>query len=148
LAFLAHSLKGTAGNLCADGFRALAARTESHARAERTAASLDAFRLVYALDKLLFEVTVRLDGVRAAARVSGATSPLDPAALSEAIDRLEALLAVDDTAANSTFAEFQELFLQAFGEQALQLGQRIERFDYQAALDILRAVKAVQPRPA
>ncbi|AFL74100.1 PAS domain S-box protein [Thiocystis violascens] len=148
LAFLAHSLKGTAGNLCADGFRDLAARTESHARAERTAASLDAFRLAHALDKLLLEVTVRLDWVRVAARVPGATSPFDPAALAEAIERLEALLAVDDTAANSTFAQFQGLFLQAFGEQAHQLGQQIERFDYQTALDTLRAVKAVPPRPA
>ncbi len=147
LAFLAHSLKGTAGNLCAEGFRGLAARTESHARAERLEASLEAFQLASALDTLLLDIAGRLETFTASiTQADSVTSPVDPAALSEALDRLESLLAVDDTVANAVFKKFQGVLVQAFGEQARQLGQQIEHFDYQTALDTLRAIKASKPR--
>jgi len=59
----------------------------------------------------------------------------------EVIARLETLLMIDDTAANTTFEEHEALLRQLFGELAQQLGRQIERFDYQAALETLRTLK-------
>ncbi|MBK5964476.1 histidine kinase [Thiocystis minor] len=143
IAFLAHSLKGTAGNLCADAFRELATSTENNARAERSEASRQAFRLANALETVLKEIATRLEEfVAPMAEDPSVAVPIDEAVLSEAIARLESQLVIDDTAANATFKAFQPLFLRALGEQARQLGRQIECFDYPTALDTLRAAKA------
>jgi PAS domain S-box-containing protein len=142
LAFIAHSLKSTAGNLFADRLRELAASTESNARVECPEASLQAFQLANALETVLREITRWL--AKFATVAVDETLPVDPVALSALIDRLDSLLVIDDTAANAIFDEYQDLLLQAFGESARQLGRQIARFDYQAALATLRTAKAAR----
>ncbi|MBK1640406.1 histidine kinase [Chromatium okenii] len=140
LAFLAHGLKSTAGNLFAVPLQTLAAATERSARAKLPAAINQAFQLAELLEMLLSEIQA-WQRERAPAPLPAAPVTLEPALVMEVIARLETLLMIDDTAANTTFDENEALLRQLFGELAQQLGRQIERFDYQAALETLRTLK-------
>ncbi len=143
IAFLAHSIKGTAGNLFADHLRELSASTENNARAERPDAYRQAARLAGLLDILLREIA-DWQAAADAPKVMDADvpPPIDWCRLNDTLARLESLLALDDTAANTLFDESQSLLLQAFGEQTQRLGRHIQHFDYPAALDVLREARA------
>ena len=144
IAFLAHSLKGTAGNLFANRLRELSASTENNARADRPDAYRQAARLAGLLDVLLREIADWQAAADAPAKAmdAAASPPIDRDRLTDVLARLESLLALDDTAANALFDEAQPLLLQAFGEHTLRLGRHIQQFDYAAALDVLREARA------
>jgi two-component system, sensor histidine kinase and response regulator len=141
LAFLAHGLKSTAGNLFAQRLQALAAETERSARAEAVAALQLALQLADLLELLQCELRERLADC-AVPVAAPELRPVDPARVTAVLARLEALLAIDDTAANATFEEAEALLLQVFGERARQLGRYIERFDYPTALETLQLLKS------
>ncbi len=146
VAFIAHRLKGTAGNLFAHGFHRLAVTTEESARAQRTETARAAHQLADALDELLQEIRQSRwlrDEPPSAPTPRGA----DPEALSEVLRRLESLLTEDDTTANDTYDRHQSLLILAFGDRARQLGAEIKRFDYQSALDRLHNLTDPPPSP-
>ncbi|GEM_PF-2040874 len=140
LAFFAHGLKSTAGNLFAVPLQTLAATTERSARAKLPEAINQAFQLADQLEMLLREIQAWLREHTPAA-LPAAPVTLEPTLVAEVIARLETLLMIDDTAANTIFEENEVLLRQQFGELAQQLGRQIERFDYQAALDTLLEMK-------
>ena len=65
---------------------------------------------------------------------------VDRAALRQALAELEPLLGASDVRANQVFAAHRALLMAAFGPLARELEQRIERFEYFEALDILHAL--------
>ena len=136
LAFLAHTLKGTAGNLFAKRLQTLAATIEFNARAELPEAGRQAFQLATLLEALLRDITRRLETF--AAPALDLAPEVDSVVMAALINQLEALLMIDDTAVNTIFEEHEALLLRFFGEQVRQFGRQIERFDYQAALETLR----------
>ncbi|MBK1695355.1 histidine kinase [Chromatium weissei] len=141
LAFLAHTLKGTAGNLFAKRLQTLAASAEYNARAELPEATRQAFQLANVLETLLRDITHRLD-VLTAPHLDQSVIAVESEAITALIDKLEALLVIDDTAVSTLFEENEALLIRTFGEQARQLNRQIERFDYQLALNTLRTLKA------
>ncbi len=64
----------------------------------------------------------------------------DPVKARQVLDRLRALLATDDTAANALFAEFEALLRSTFGQAVDQLGACIAAFDYPKAQEMLRTL--------
>ncbi|WP_347338121.1 PAS domain S-box protein [Chromatium okenii] len=141
LAFLAHTLKGTAGNLFAKRLQTLAASTEYNARAELPEATRQAFQLANLLETLLRDITDRLVVLTPPTINPSVVIDIESKVIAALIDQLEALLMIDDTAVNTLFEENEALLLRTFGEQARQLNRQIERFDYQAALNTLRTFK-------
>ncbi|EXJ16763.1 PAS domain S-box protein [Imhoffiella purpurea] len=141
LAFLAHSLKGTAGNLFANGFADLAALAESSAREARPDAVRRARQLADALDSMLGEMRAwRLrEGAESGSEVSSCSDSIDPDVLTQVVSRLESLLATDDSAVSRAFERDEPLLVRAFGEQARQLGREIRLFDFSTALVTLRS---------
>ena len=59
--------------------------------------------------------------------------------------RLETLLVEDDMRANELFRDSAALLRLALGNQADELGQWINGFDYPAALAALRVIRASRP---
>ncbi|MBK1721634.1 PAS domain S-box protein [Thiocystis violacea] len=148
VAFIAHRLKGTAGNLFASGLSLLAVRAETEARERRIGIARIAGTLADALDATMSEIRASR-WIAVAAPAGEAAWPeqaADGVSLSEAVDRLQALLEMDDTAANDAYERDQGVLLQSFGADAERLGAEIKGFEYQAALETLRALMVVRMR--
>ncbi len=134
---LAHALKGVAGNLAAPGLAEAAGALE---RAVRTAAADDEVErsgvdLVAALDALVA-------GIRSAlAMVEEGTDSgvADRARLDAVGERLQVLLEAGDMAANDLARSERGLLQAGLGELGERLLDRIEAYDYEAALALLRA---------
>jgi two-component system, sensor histidine kinase and response regulator len=142
LVFIAHRLKGTAGNLFAKSLHALAAETEQRARALDIAAPRLGFELADALDRLLAEIGASR-WMRDPTETTGGdtpteASPIDRAEIGAILDRLATLLDMDDTEANQLYARHQDLLHRVLGEPAERLGTEIKGFDYPAARETLR----------
>jgi hypothetical protein len=58
------------------------------------------------------------------------------------IDELEPLIAHDDTAAGERYEGARALLTATLGQEAITLGQHLEAFDYPAALQSLRRIRA------
>ena len=145
LVFIAHRLKGTAGNLFANRLHQLATETETCARALDLAAPRLALELAEALDGLLTEINAS-HWLRTTAAVSNTcampASSLTAADVTAILDQLAALLAADDTESNRFFAAHQALLQQTFGARVNRLEAEIKQFDYQAAREVLRGLKS------
>ena len=148
LVFIAHRLKGTAGNLFAKSLQTLAAETEARARALDIEAPRLARELADALDRLLAEIGAgrwMRDHREVPGDTSAELSSVDHTEIAAILDRLAALLDTDDTGANTLYARHQRLLHHAFGERAERLGAEIKGFDYQAARETLRALIEATP---
>jgi CheY-like chemotaxis protein/HPt (histidine-containing phosphotransfer) domain-containing protein len=140
LGFVAHRVRGMAGNLFADDLVDRAAKTEHSAGNEDLAgAAQQGLALADALDRMLAEI--RRSRWFCDAQPAGADgpepAPIDLERLSRAVEHLLSLLAIDDTKSAAHFDCHEDLLRQAFGEQAQALGLAIKRFDFQGALLLL-----------
>jgi two-component system sensor histidine kinase/response regulator len=131
----AHALKGAAGSLAAIHVQAAAEAVESALRAadpaETVAKLLDVLELrQQALDDVL-------EGLRAAAG-DGRDTAGDPGRARQVLEKLERLLARDDTAAGELFEANAPLLLATLDAEAMQLGRLLAAFDYPAALAAVR----------
>ncbi|MFD2113654.1 PAS domain S-box protein [Thiorhodococcus fuscus] len=142
VAFVAHSLKGTARNLFASGFSELAGAAERSARDGRPDAASRARQLADALDGLLLEIRARQPCLGGGVETieSSASDSIDLDALTQVVARLESLLSMDDTAVNQSFERDEPLLIRAFGEEARRLGRDIRAFEYSRALASLRSI--------
>jgi two-component system sensor histidine kinase/response regulator len=141
---LAHTVKGTAGNLAAAPVQAAAGALEKAirdrvgaARVERLRAQLGEAlaRLSSALRPLLGEgVTPTM------AAVSPAGPPLDPAALKPAVERWARLLAECDAGSVDDLESEGDLLLDLFGgaEGFAGFAALVRAYDFEGALEALR----------
>ena len=70
---------------------------------------------------------------------------MDSARAEAVLEQLEALLAEDDTRASQVWSESAPLINAALGSAAASLGQEIERFEYDKALQTLRSATTTKP---
>ncbi len=142
---LAHSLKGAAGNLGLVRLQGAAAALETALRRGEPAAALPplAAALEEALDTLQAAVAAIDDSPLAAA--AGANETFDTDKAMSLLDRLEQLLATDDIGASELFESNRALLHHCFAAGASLLDKQIKVFDYRAALETLRMLKAQNP---
>jgi len=137
---LAHTLKGTGATLGAVRLSQAAARLEAMLKANPAAALPDA-ALGAAMDAVGREI-MSLAAALPAPDIPPTpdTVPPDPAALRRVLDQLEALLAIGDVAAGEVARDAAPLLRAGF-PAAQELLARIDTFDFEAALGILRAAR-------
>jgi len=135
----AHSLKGVAALLGADGVRNLALEVEKVARQNGPVNLLLSHIeiLTTGLDKLMNALDTALPKDTDIAGVGTVDWPQ----VSEILGRLEPLLEMDSTEANALFEQSKNILTAALGESARQIGKHIDEFNYIDALFMLRAVK-------
>jgi CheY-like chemotaxis protein len=127
----AHSLKGAAGSLAATRIQAAAEAIEHALRNADPAVSVPTL-----LDILKVEQSA-LDQVLAG--VSAAAGEADKATADQlgaraVLEKLEALLKRDDTAAGELFEANRPLLLATLDAEAMHLGRQLAAFDYPGAL--------------
>jgi CheY-like chemotaxis protein len=142
VAFIAHGLKGTAGGILPVPFQKLAAVAERAARDGDEAAPRLAGELADALEALLRELREWQERQRAATPPSQGLGEPERHRVSEVLEILERLLARDDTESVSVLKANGTLLRQVFGDDARQLKQLVDRFDYEAALALVRTLRA------
>ncbi len=137
---LAHSLKGTAATLGATRLQELAARLEAEVRDRLDSGMIE--RSIAALEtewqQFAQPLAAALMSVEAPPLVVPAKPRIDEAALREMLDRIEALLAVDDMAVNGEFRTVADTLFAYFGAELKQFETHLQAFDYAAALEWLR----------
>jgi two-component system, sensor histidine kinase and response regulator len=135
---LAHTLKGTAGNIGASQLQSEAGALEAAIRAGRERAELDALLTTLAprLATLVGAVEAWLPADPATART---TTIIDPAAFQPLLTRLAMLLGDYDSEAGDLWEENAELFRSAFPEHWRKIEEGLRNFDLEAALAALRS---------
>jgi signal transduction histidine kinase/CheY-like chemotaxis protein/HPt (histidine-containing phosphotransfer) domain-containing protein len=138
----AHALKGAAANLGAKDVAARALELESAVRAGvpgGVSASIDA---------LAIELNLLVAGLRLSLPSESHTSdaPIDWGHTTEVTHKLIDLLAMDDSAAHDLFLEKRELLSTALGDVTVEIGTKIERFDFPGALAVLETTLANHPK--
>ena len=131
---LAHTIKGTAGNIGARALQRAAEALELACQEKATSERIDAL-----LAPVLAELKTVLDGLAA---LSDDTSPasaasVDTALLAQISARLAALLADSDSEAADLWAEHAGLFEAGAPAHWRQIGRAIDNFDFEAALATL-----------
>ncbi|GAB0057579.1 Sensor histidine kinase RcsC [Candidatus Magnetaquicoccaceae bacterium FCR-1] len=138
----AHTLKGTSGNIGANLVQAGAARMEAAIKegGREEAEILELLVSVEAhLGMLIQALEAALPADVEAAVVPVERPALDLEALRVASGALAGFLADDNSEASDVWHDRLDLFKQAMPEQWRQVGQAIEGFDFEGALEILRA---------
>jgi HPt (histidine-containing phosphotransfer) domain-containing protein len=143
IAFLCHRLKGTSGQVLPAALCSRAGDVEAGARQTEAQVFSAADELADLLQAVLDDVAVHLRTYRTAG--DGRAPPVAPGQLLELTGRLEAMVAMNDTAANVLYGESRASFEQAYGAAAQQLGRQIDGFDYEGALATLRQLRAGNP---
>ncbi|MBU3990294.1 MAG: response regulator, partial [Gammaproteobacteria bacterium] len=140
---LAHGLKGAAGSLGLVHLQAAAAGLESALRQGVNAA--------VPLEPLFSALSQALQTLQAAVASLPAEIPITPqealakpapAEILSLLDRLESLLAADDTTVADLLVENRTMLRQAFAVQATALERQVDAFNYQAALATVRVLRA------
>ncbi len=133
---LIHTLKGTAGTLGMTQLKEAVLALEQSLRSQGDGGE-DTPRLMQVVSAVqnkfhanLARIAIQATPVRVVAADLGKARLV--------LDRLEALLAKDDAAANALLAETKVLLRNTFGTMAEQLGQQIEAFDYLLALKTIK----------
>jgi len=140
---LAHTTKGTAGSIGAQQVQALAAVVEDAIRQRGPVATVQEAvqALAGPLTALIDALEQTLPAERSRPRVT-----VDPARLKEVCARLDALLAYDDAAAVDLVTEHADWLDAAFPQHYRQLESAVKMFDFEAALQQLRAgMKSLPP---
>jgi HPt (histidine-containing phosphotransfer) domain-containing protein len=141
----AHTLKGLAGTIGAAQIQAAAARVEAALRTSATGLA-EVIALIDALENANDALVKALAGVLPKAADVVADSVFNLTTARETIATLESLLMADDVQAASVFNDNAGLFKAALGADADGIGQLIARFEFDAALEKLRAAAAASPR--
>ena len=132
---LAHTLKGVAATLGAEAVRQNARSLEGMLSGDADDANLEAG--INAVDAALAPLLTAIRRLELAVVAPHGT--VDVARTRQILAQLETLLMVDDTQVGQVWRECAPLVMAALGPAATQLGNAIERFEYDTALRILRA---------
>ncbi|MBK1648855.1 hypothetical protein CKO36_09645 [Rhabdochromatium marinum] len=136
---LAHTLKGTAGNIGATALQAQAATVETLIRNEA-----DSDQLATALRTLESALTPMIDAIAAALppqEQDATESEVDQQRLQPWLERLARLLADDDPAAVDLWIEQSQRLRTGLPAHGQTIGRLIEAFDFEAALAALQEAR-------
>ncbi len=136
---LAHTLKGTAGNMGATHLSAQAAQLEKAISEPAEPDRLET--LAASLGNELKAFAVAVNAALAPEPVVVAAETPNWPQVREAVAELEALLAEDDSRAGQLLSDTAPLLRQALGKDFARLATPLENFDYPAALEALRALR-------
>jgi CheY-like chemotaxis protein len=133
---LAHTLKGVAGNIGAGSVQQLAAQVEAAAKERRPRAEVDTLLTAVGgpLAKLVGELLQKLPEEQGKAAVA-----VDQEKLKAVCEKLDALLADDDSEAGDVLDENADLLNAAFPAHYRRIDDAIRAFDFEAGLAALRA---------
>ena len=139
---LAHTLKGSAGNLGAE--HVAAAADALNKAIHRNAARDEIGRLV---DNLTAVLQSLIDAIRELPAAAGnAQADADMARSAGVLARLAALLKTGDVSVNDLVQQESGLLRAALGAAAENILRRVAVFDYEGALEALRALDEGRPR--
>jgi CheY-like chemotaxis protein len=143
---LSHTLKGVASNIGAEEVRVAAAKLEARGKEaadEKMSADGDDVRqLLVELESCHAPLIKRLDAVltrKSDEAAAEASAPVDMTRLQPVIQRLTAMLEDNDSEAGDLLQTEHQLLQQGLREAFGDLKQAIEHFDFDKALEILRA---------
>ncbi|OGT89078.1 MAG: hypothetical protein A2514_13470 [Gammaproteobacteria bacterium RIFOXYD12_FULL_61_37] len=132
---LAHGIKGVAGNL---GAKRVFEASDGLQKAIRQGAERDEIERSYSA--LMTEMPPLIDAIRATlSQVQSEPSPINEQRLAKVLARLEELVALADMEANILARDEADLLRAGLGERGQGLLLRIESYDYEGALALLRA---------
>jgi PAS domain S-box-containing protein len=142
---LAHTLKGSAGTICAWSLYAVAGELEQACREGATDA-----QVAQLLDRTLAELgpvveglaAMETDPVRAPGAASGGTA-VDPAQVRAVTEQLDALLSYGDSTVGDVLDEHAALLAAAYPDHYRRIDNAVKAFDFDEALAQLRAAVAV-----
>ena len=140
---LAHTLKGSSGNLGATAVQRLAGELEAAVKEGNDAARIE--ELAGAVESELQRLSAAIRAAlpeEAAALYAG---EVDWAVVRQVLDRLESLLAASSIQANDLFEENAALLKAALGPVGATLELRIEGFLYPEALQTLKRARQEHP---
>jgi PAS domain S-box-containing protein len=141
---LAHTLKGSAGNLRADQVADAAAGLLAAIRQQQARAEIDRLAAV-----LSAELSPLIEGIRRVLpRAADDPGRVDPARLLEVVRKLDALLESGDMEANDLARSENALLHAGLGDAAPAIFSCIESFAYDAALIALRKARAANVNPS
>jgi HPt (histidine-containing phosphotransfer) domain-containing protein len=138
---LAHTLKGTAGNLGAKEVQSLAAQLDTALKHG------DVNAVPALLEQLAEQVSYLIDGIQVMLGQTPVANRLPmpvehPAEQQQNLDQLVALLAADDTRARRFLAAHRPAFEAALGSATCtELDRLIDGFDYSQALALLKEMQ-------
>jgi PAS domain S-box-containing protein len=144
---LSHTLKGVASNVGAVEVQAAAARLEARGKQaanEGMQGDGDELRqLIEELEACHAPLIQRLGEIltRKAAKSEGSAAPVDLKRLQSIVSRLSAMLEDNDSEASDLLQSEHELLQQGLQGAFGDLKEAIEHFDFDKALEILRAAK-------
>ena len=142
LVFHAHAIKGMASLAVPASLRHLAEQTEYLAKAASGQATELATQLATQIEVLVHEILHHLDiQDNSHTQSNDNASQIDVKEVKDLLKELENLLEHDDTRVIEVFGKAREILRQALGEVAKALGQQIEGFNFEAALEILRRIR-------
>ncbi|MDD5389967.1 MAG: response regulator [Gallionellaceae bacterium] len=138
---LAHSLKGAAGTVGATALSGLAAELDAAISAERPEFEIAARIEAYAQAQQAFTAAVRA-ALAASSDLAGSSgAPPDPARARARLGQLAVLLAEGDARAISLAREITPDLRALLGDAADGLLRQIEIFDFEVALETIRAAR-------
>ncbi|OQW85939.1 MAG: hypothetical protein BWK76_07295 [Desulfobulbaceae bacterium A2] len=140
---LAHTLKGSSGNLGASRVQGRAAELEAAIREGRDAAEVD--RLVNAVDDELQRLTAAILAALPEEPVAPCTGEVDWPAVRQVLAELEPMLAVSSIRANQVIDTQAALLTAALGPLGAELQRQIEHFLYPEALATLKLARQQHP---
>ncbi len=142
---LAHGLKGTAGTLGAERLAALAERVEVRLRSAEFGEGgvEDLHPQLEAIDVELKEIAKAL--ASAADVVREPVKSTVPENVDQVLGLLDSLLAANDTEVLTVVEEHAVILQAALGPAWEGVGVRINRFEFEAALQLLRGLRAKNP---
>ncbi|MCK9388880.1 MAG: response regulator [Sulfuritalea sp.] len=143
---LAHTLKGSSGNLGATAVQGLAAELEAAIKEGRDAAIIEG--LAGALESELQRLTAAILAALPEEVAAPYAGEVDWTALRQVLAELDPLLAAANMQANQVFEIHAALIKAALGPLGAELEQRIERFLYPEALEILKRARVEHPELA
>jgi two-component system sensor histidine kinase/response regulator len=142
---VAHTLKGTAGNLGAVQIQAAAEALQTAIRQNAGRDQIQGYA-----QTLIAELPLLLDAIRSALAVDGDSAPtaaVDISGLAAVLTRLQTLLETGDIAANELARTEDSLLRTALGSTGDVLLRQIAAFDYEAALATLWRRSAANHQP-
>ncbi len=140
---LAHTLKGSSGNLGATGVQRLAAELETAIKEGRDASEIDA--LTSAVESELQRLTAAICAALPEEAETPYEGEVDWTLVRQVLAELEPMLAASSIRANQVVETHGALLKAALGPLGAELEQRIEHFLYPETLDTLKQARREHP---
>jgi len=140
---IAHTLKGTAGTLGLSHLSEVAYKIDNILRSQGdTKITDEIYQLIDTamenqnnLHQVLEQMTIKVPD-----KPTGLKKKMTPEEIKAMLEKLKTLLEMDDTQVNALFFDYEDQLELTFNKEVKNLGQKIEQFEYPAALTILNSM--------